>query len=116
MRGDSNGVKINYVEGPETYSSNDVARAFAKSLGKPVEAVQIPREKWSETMKQIGFSEIAAASMVKMTEITITALEKPDSPVRGATTLDEYIAELVAKNWSRKIIYRKTYERTSGKF
>ena len=94
---DSDGVKIHYVEGPEEYSSADVAAAFGKALGKSVEAVQTPPEKWLETLKQAGFSDIAAASMVKMTEITLEAAERPESPVRGATTIDEYIESLVSK-------------------
>lgn len=99
---DSDGVKINYVEGPKEYSSADVAEAFGKALGKTVEAVQTPREKWFETLKQTGFSDIAARSMVKMTEVTLEGPEKAELPMRGATTLDEYIAELVAKSESKK--------------
>lgn len=88
----SSGVRIHYVEGPKEYSSADVAEAFEKTLGKKVEAVQTPREKWFETLKQAGFSDIAADSMVKMTELTLEATEKPESPVRSTTTLDEYVA------------------------
>lgn len=99
---DSDGVKIHYVEGPREYSSADVADAFGKALGKTVEAVQTPKEKWFETLKQAGFSDIAAGSMVKMTELTLEAAEKPASSIRGATTIDEYIAELVRKSEAEK--------------
>ena len=95
---DSEGFRLHYVEGPQIYSSNDVAEAFGKALNKKVETVQIPSEKWIETMKQTGFSDIAARSMAKMTEITIEAVEMPKSPIRGETTLDEYIANLVSEN------------------
>jgi uncharacterized protein YbjT (DUF2867 family) len=94
---DSNGVKTHYVEGPEEYCADDVAKAFGKALGKTVEAVQIPHEKWFETMTRTGFSDIAARSMVKMTELTLEDTERPESPIRGTTTIDEYIAELVSK-------------------
>lgn len=94
---DSSGVRIHYVEGPEEYSSADVAEAFSKALGKPVKAVQTPPENWFETLKETGFSDIAANSMVKMTQLTLEAAERPESPVRGTTTLDEYIENTVKK-------------------
>lgn len=94
----SEGFRLHYFEGAQIYSSNDVAEAFGKALNKSVEAVQIPPEKWVETMNRIGFSEIAAQSMAKMTELTIEAVEMPESPNRGATELDEYIANLVSEN------------------
>ena len=92
---DSEGVKVHYVEGPKEYSSADVAEAFGKVLGKKVEAVQTPKEKWLETLKQTGFSEISARSMMKMTELTLAGAERPESPIRGATSIDEYIESLV---------------------
>lgn len=95
---DSEGFRLHYVEGTKVYSSDDVAEAFGKALNKKVEAVQIPPEKWIETMNQIGFSDIAAKSMAKMTELTIEEVEMPESPIRGATTLDEYIADLVSES------------------
>lgn len=89
-------TKIHYVEGPETYSSADVAAAFGKALKKNVEAVQIPQEKWLSTFKEIGFSDITARSMAKMTEITIEdKYEKPEWSIRGNTTIDEYIENLI---------------------
>jgi uncharacterized protein YbjT (DUF2867 family) len=95
--GENEETKIHYVEGPETYSSKDVADAFGKALNKTVEAVEIPKEKWLPTFKEFGFSDASARSMAKMTEITLEEIyEKPDSPVRGRTTLDEYIAELAS--------------------
>ena len=92
---DSDGVRIHYVEGPQEYSSADVADAFGKALGKTVKAVQTPREKWFETLKKTGFSDIAARSMVKMTELTLEEAERPESPIRGATTINEYVERLV---------------------
>lgn len=88
---------IYYVEGPETYSSNDVAEAFTIALGKPVKAVQAPPDKWILTLKELGFSDQAARSMAAMTEETLKNLETVESPVRGATTLKQYIESLSAK-------------------
>lgn len=94
----SKDFQINYVEGPELYTPADVAAAFSKSLGKTIEVVQIPKEQWLPTFKEIGFSDEAADSMTKMTEITLAGAEKPKSPIRGKTTLDAYIESLVSNS------------------
>lgn len=87
-----------YVEGLETYSSDDVATAFSKALKKPVKAVETPKDKWLSALHQIGFSEKAAHSMAAMTEVTLEQkYEKPESPIRGKTTLNEYIEDLAAR-------------------
>lgn len=89
---------INYVEGPEMYSSNDVAEAFGRTLGKSVKAVATPKEKWIPALKETGFSDKAARSMAAMTAVTLKAYyEKSDSPIRGATTLQQYIENLVTE-------------------
>ena len=92
-----------YVEGPEYYSSADVAATFASALDKTVEAVETPREQWIPVLKTMGFSDKAAESMANMTDITLsTILEKkdkmPETPVRGTTSLQDYIRELVRNN------------------
>jgi len=79
------------------YSSADVAKAFSKALNRPVEAMQIPEEKWLPTLKQFGFSDKAARSIAAMTEITLNDLEKAEFPMRGDTTLNEYIENLVSR-------------------
>ena len=87
---------LHYVEGPERYSSADVAAAFANALGKEVKAVETPRDAWVSTLKQTGFSQQAAESMATMTVITLDqTYELPDAPIRGAITLQEYITALV---------------------
>lgn len=97
LTGENEETKIHYVEGPEIYSSKDVADAFGKALNKTVEAVEITKENWVPTFKEFGFSDESARSMAKMTEITLEEnYEKPDSPARGATTIDEFIADLVS--------------------
>lgn len=96
LTGSVNQTGLHYCAGPEDYSPNDVAAAFGKALGKPVEAVEIPRETWEETMMQVGFSEKSAKSMANMTAITLEDdYEKPDNPYRGTITIEEYISGLV---------------------
>lgn len=84
-----------YVEGPERYSSNDVAAAFEQAIGSPVKPVVVPPSGWQETYKSIGFSDAAASSYARMAAVIVDgAYELPNDPIRGAVTLQEYIAEL----------------------
>jgi len=90
-------VGIRYVEGPERYSSADVARAFAKALGRPVELAVTPRAKWTEAFLDLGFSEPAARSYARMTEASVDGgFDVAGEPWRGSTTLDDHIGGLVA--------------------
>jgi len=45
------------VSGPEQYSPNDIARALSSALGRAVEAVAVPREKWTEFFIGQGMPE-----------------------------------------------------------
>ncbi len=88
-----------YVEGPEPYSSADVAAAFASALGKEVKAVQIPQEQWIPPLQALGFSWPGAESMAAMTAITLQQqYELPVSPIHGTTTIEQYIAGLVTRD------------------
>ncbi|GAB4021531.1 hypothetical protein GCM10028773_30620 [Spirosoma koreense] len=60
-----------YVEGPERYSSADVAAAFSDALGKAVKSVETPGEKWVSSLQPTGFAQPAAESMAAMTAITL---------------------------------------------
>ncbi|RYZ15898.1 MAG: NAD-dependent epimerase/dehydratase family protein [Sphingobacteriales bacterium] len=85
-----------YVEGPQRYSSADVAEAFGEALHKRVEAVEIPESQWTPSLEQLGFSEEAARSMAGMTSTTLHQhFELPDEPYRGKTSLKKYISQLV---------------------
>ncbi|RAJ95502.1 uncharacterized protein YbjT (DUF2867 family) [Larkinella arboricola] len=86
---------LHYVEGPELYSPADVAAAFSTALQKPVEAVEIPRDQWKKSLKAVGFSDEAAESMANMTAATLDTPEFADNPIRGTTSLQSYIADLV---------------------
>ena len=86
---------VYHVEGPERYSSRDVAAAFSAALGRKVELEVVPREEWEAAFKALGFSEPAAVSYARMTAATVDGLQLPDHPVRGRVTLKEYVASLV---------------------
>ncbi|WP_432769953.1 MAG: NmrA family NAD(P)-binding protein [Sphingopyxis sp.] len=90
---------VRYVEGPDRYSSNDVAQAFAEALGRPVEVVVTPREQWEEAFRKFGFSKPAAASYARMTAVSLDGrFDYDERSIRGGTTLDEYIRQLVARS------------------
>jgi len=84
-----------YVEGPRRYTPGDVAGAFAAALDRPVRVEVVPRERWEETFRTMGFSEPAAKSYVRMTALTLEGPAKPADPIRGGTALRDYIEALV---------------------
>jgi uncharacterized protein YbjT (DUF2867 family) len=86
-----------YVEGPERYSPGDVAEAFARALGRPVEVVVTPPEQWEQAFRSMGFSEAGARSYAAMTRLTLDNKEEPEHSERGAISLGEYISALVQK-------------------
>lgn len=89
---------IHYVEGPDRYSSTDVANAFAEALGRSVTLAVTPRDQWEAAYRKLGFSEPAARSYARMTGISVDGdFEMPDDPIRGRVTLDAYIADLCAR-------------------
>lgn len=90
---------VRYVEGPDRYSSDDVAQAFADALHRDVEVVVTPREQWEEAYLALGFSEPAAKSYARMTAVSLdSGFDHDPNPIRGSTTLEEYIRKLVARS------------------
>jgi uncharacterized protein YbjT (DUF2867 family) len=90
-------IGVRHVEGPERYSSADVAEAFSKALGLPVQVDVTPRDKWKEAYRGLGFSEAAAESYARMAAVSVdSAFDMPSDALRGPTTLEAYIRDLVA--------------------
>ena len=86
-------VGVRYVEGPARYSPADVAAAFARVLGKPVEVEVTPREGWRAAYRATGFSEPAADAYARMTEAAVDrGFDHMTDPIRGDITLDAYLA------------------------
>jgi uncharacterized protein YbjT (DUF2867 family) len=48
------GARVVELDGPHSVSPNDIAAAFAKALGHPVEVVAVPREQWEPTFRAQG--------------------------------------------------------------
>ncbi|MBW4484739.1 MAG: NmrA family NAD(P)-binding protein [Tildeniella torsiva UHER 1998/13D] len=87
---------LHYVEGPDRYSSQDVAAAFATALGRPVSAESIPRDQWLVMFKSINFSNEAAESFANMTAATLDeTFPDVDSVERGPTSLRHYLSRVV---------------------
>ncbi|WP_316813622.1 NmrA family NAD(P)-binding protein [Pedobacter heparinus] len=85
-----------YIEGPEQYSPGDVAEAFAEALDRSVKVVVIPQNDWVSFLQKGGFSLAAAESTAAMTKITLEQDYKtPKAPVKGKTTLKEFIRGVV---------------------
>jgi uncharacterized protein YbjT (DUF2867 family) len=90
---------VQYVEGPERYSPQDVADAFAAALGNPVKVEVIPRDQWIAAYRKLGFSAAAAESYARMTAVSVDSGFAMSEPFeRGETTLEDYIGALVAKS------------------
>lgn len=94
-------VGIRYIEGPEAYSFDDVAVAFANALGHAVTVRTLDRSEWQENYRQAGFSQPAARAYARMIEVSLEGFAQPENPHRGKTTLDDYISELVRASDSR---------------
>ncbi|MBA8881819.1 NmrA family NAD(P)-binding protein [Phyllobacterium myrsinacearum] len=91
--------RLHYVEGPQRYTPADVAAAFAATLGKPVNVVTIPRDKWTEYFEALGFSKAAAKSYSGMTALTVNAtFPDLDKVKRGSTSLQDYVLGLIAQD------------------
>ncbi len=90
---------VRYVEGPRRYSSGDVARAFSEALGRPIAVEVTPRAEWYDAFLRLGFSEAAALSYTRMTELSLdNGFDMPADAWRGTTTLELYITSLVGRS------------------
>jgi len=93
---DDTGIRV--VEGPQRYTSRDVAEAFAKALGRRVEVDVTPRSAWEAALRSAGFSAAAADSYARMFAVSVDqGFESPADAWQGETTLDAYIRDLVAR-------------------
>lgn len=91
-------VGVRYMEGPKRYSPADVARAFSEALGLQIDVEVKPRARWYDGFLQLGFSEAAALSYTRMTELCVdNGFDMPADASRGATTLELYIDSLVVR-------------------
>lgn len=85
---------IRHIEGPRRYTPQEVAEGFGRALGREVTLDIAPRGKWEAIYRDMGFSQPAARSFTRMTELTVEAtFEGLTGVERGQVTLDAFIAE-----------------------
>lgn len=111
--------KIFELTGPAAYSSNDVAQAFSDALGKEVKAVQIPKEQWESTLREIGFSPDAIRNFIEMTDAVISGKAMPEKKntvqVKLKTTLKDYIQQHVPAEEATTTKSKAKSKRTKSK-
>ncbi|UHD44017.1 NAD(P)H-binding protein [Aureimonas altamirensis] len=97
LRGDFEHGRTIHTEGPERYTPQGVANAFAAALNRPVDVAVTPKEEWVSAFRKLGFSEEAARSFAGMTAATLDARSTTPSDLRrGSTTLEAYVGNLIA--------------------
>jgi uncharacterized protein YbjT (DUF2867 family) len=100
LRQEWTGNRYIEVAGPEQYSPNDIARALSSALGCTVEAVAVPREKWTEFFVGQGMPEDRTeprAAMVDGFNSGWIHFGVPGTePVKGTAGLKSVIAKLAA--------------------
>ena len=94
------GIRYIEVAGPEQYSPNDLAREFSNALGRKVEAVAVPHEKWTEFFLGQGMPEGRTECRVEMVDGFNSGWIHFGVPgtehIKGPTSLMSVIAKLVA--------------------
>jgi uncharacterized protein YbjT (DUF2867 family) len=100
LRQEWSGTRYIEVAGPEQYSPNDIARALSDTLGRKVEAVAVPREKWTEFFVGQGMPEGRTEPRAEMVDgfnsgwihFGVSGTEH----ITGATSLTSVMAKLAA--------------------
>jgi NAD(P)H dehydrogenase (quinone) len=100
LRQEWTGTRYIEVAGPEQYSPTDIARALSNALGRKIEAVAVPREKWTEFFVGQGMPEGRTEPRAEMVDGFNSGWIHFGVPgtehVAGTTSLMSVIAKLVA--------------------
>jgi uncharacterized protein YbjT (DUF2867 family) len=91
------GTRVVELEGPARVSPNDIARAFTAALERTVRVETVPRESWEQIFRAQGMrNPLPRMRMLDgFNEGWIEFSEYGRSAVKGVTTLDSVIAELI---------------------
>ena len=97
LREDWSGTRVVELEGPARISPNDLARAFATVLKRPVRVETVPRHSWEQIFRSQGTrNPLPRIRMLDgFNEGWIEFSDDGRSAVKGPTTLDSVVAELV---------------------
>ncbi|MBW9113445.1 NmrA family NAD(P)-binding protein [Rhizobium cauense] len=100
---DWSGTRIVELEGPARVSPNDLARAFAEALDRPVRVEIVPRENWEQIFRDQGArNPLPRIRMLDgFNEGWIAFRDEGRSAVKSTTTLQSVIAELVNASQAR---------------
>jgi uncharacterized protein YbjT (DUF2867 family) len=94
---DWSGTRIVELEGPVRVSPNDLARAFASALGRPVRVEIVPRGSWETLFLSQGMKN--PTPRIRMldgfNEGWIEFSDRGSSALKGRTTLAEVVTQLV---------------------
>jgi uncharacterized protein YbjT (DUF2867 family) len=90
------GTRVVELEGPARVSPNDLAQAFAKAFGHPVEVEIVPRDSWEQIFRSQGArNPLPRIRMLDgFNEGWIAFHDNGRSAIKGTTTLESVIAEL----------------------
>jgi len=101
------GVRHIEVAGPEGYSPLDIADAFAAAVGRPVEAIAVPRAEWETLWVSQGMPQGRTAPRAEMVDAFNSGWIHFGVPgtehVDGATPLRAVIAQLVTRSSPYKV-------------
>jgi len=91
--------RILHAEGPQRYTAMDVAAALAGPLGRPVQAVALPRGQWEQALAAGGLSEGYVRLITDLYDAhNAGRIEVEGGEVRqGTTPLAEVLAALVRR-------------------
>ena len=103
IREDWIGMRVVELEGPARVSPNDLARAFGAVLERPVRVETVPRESWEQIFRSQGtHNPLPRIRMLDgFNEGWIEFSDHGRSAVKGTTTLDSVIAELVTASQAK---------------
>jgi len=96
------GIRHIEVAGPEGYSPLDIADAFADAVGRPVEAIAVPRAEWETLWVSQGMPQGRTAPRAEMVDAFNSGWIHFGVPgtehVAGATPLHAVITQLVTRS------------------
>jgi uncharacterized protein YbjT (DUF2867 family) len=98
-------ARIVSVEGPARVSANDVAHALANACGRPVEAVALPRDRWTVTLERAGLSDQHARLIIELFDAhnagRIDVQANAGERAYGTTPLDRAMAAMIGPDAGR---------------
>ncbi|HTH99120.1 MAG TPA: NmrA family NAD(P)-binding protein [Stellaceae bacterium] len=97
LQEDWTGARVVALEAERRVSPLDIAQAFSRTLGRPVEAEAVPRENWEAIFRDAGMQNPSPRMQMidGFNEGWIDFADRGAHARKGATGLDEAIAALV---------------------